>query len=178
MNAYPEKDGQLVPKWKPTVKGGLKVSRGPLERRYISRAFPDGCENIQALSVSPFTTTPFLPFSVVSLRLFRTWCWFCIFELSTLTKAWAWWVPHLDLIMALAERIDDLPLASSPCIQSGVLSVKEFAWAFSRASVRPVDTRSRCCAFPHNVHIPIHTACHYIIPLCHHLSHVALITAT
>lgn len=74
MNAYPEKDGQLVPKWKPTVKGGLKVSRGPLERRYISRAFPDGCENIQALSVSPFTTTPFLPISVVSLRLFRTWC--------------------------------------------------------------------------------------------------------
>lgn len=31
--------------------------------------------------------------------------------------------PH----MAFAERIDDLPLASPPCIQSGVLSVKEFA---------------------------------------------------
>jgi hypothetical protein len=83
--------------------------------------------------------------------------WFCIFELFTLENAWPWRVPKLGLIMAFAERIDDHPLASPPCIQSGVLSVKEFAWAFLRASVGPFDTRSRCCAFPHNVHIPTYT---------------------
>lgn len=62
MNVYLEKDGRLIPKLRPIVRGGLKLLRGLLGRRCVSRAFPDACENILVLSVFPFTATPFFFF--------------------------------------------------------------------------------------------------------------------